>query len=90
MTDQTNNTETTMKKFAISLIALAAVSTVAFAGENRSYELRESDTYFGKYSEQLVDKATSVNAMTVIKKAGAVSNFDRQSWIAEENNSGRH
>ena len=79
-----------MKKFAISVIALAAVSTVAFAGENRSYDLRESDTYFGKYSEQLMDKATSVNAMTVIKKTGAMSNFDRQIWIAEENDNGRH
>jgi hypothetical protein len=79
-----------MKKIAFSLIALAAVSTVAFAGESRNYDLRESETYFGKYSEQLMDNATSVNAMAVIKKTGAASNFDRQRWIAEENDNGRH
>ena len=79
-----------MKKFAISVIALAAVSTVAFAGENRSYDLRESDTYFGKYSEQLMNKATDANALVVIKKAKAATNFERQSWIAEENDNGRH
>ena len=38
-----------MKKFAISLLALAAVSTVAFANENRG-EVRNSDSYVGKYS----------------------------------------
>ena len=78
-----------MKKFAISLIALAAISTASFAG-NRSYELRESDTYFGKYSEQLMNKATDAEALVVIKKAKAATNFERQSWIAEENDNGRH
>jgi hypothetical protein len=79
-----------MKKFAISLIALAAITTVSFAGENRNYDLRDSDTYFGKYSTQLMDKATSVNAMKSIKKTNAVTNFDRLKWISEENENGRH
>ena len=77
-----------MKKFAISLIALAAISTASFAGENRNYDLRDSDTYFGKYSAQLMDKAASVNAMTVIKKTNAVTNFDRLKWVSEENDQG--
>ena len=78
-----------MKKFAISLIALAAISTTSFAG-NRSYDLRESDTYFGKYSEQLMNKATDADALVVIRKAKAATNFERQIWIAEENDNGRH
>jgi hypothetical protein len=80
-----------MKKFAISLIALAAISTASFAGENRSNDLRDSDTYFGKYSSQLMDKAASTNAMTVVKKSSAASNFDRLTWTAWANDQGgRH
>ena len=41
-----------MKKIAISLLALAAVSTVAFANDNRG-DLRDLDTYFGRYSSQV-------------------------------------
>jgi len=78
-----------MKKFAISLIALAAISTASVAS-SRSYDLRDSDTYFGKYSAQLMDKAASVNAMTVIKKTNAVTNFERLRKISEENDQGRH
>jgi hypothetical protein len=77
-----------MKKFAISLFALAAISSAAFASSNRNYELRESDTYFGKYSEMLVNKATDVNALAIARPA---TNFERQSWIAQENDQGgRH
>ena len=79
-----------MKKFAISLIALAAISTASFANSNRSYDLCDSDTYFGKYSEQLMNKAATVEALAVIKKAEAATNFDRLNWIAEENQNGRH
>jgi hypothetical protein len=77
-----------MKKFAISLFALAAISSAALASSNRNYELRESDTYFGKYSEMLVNKATDVNALAIARPA---TNFERQSWIAQENDQGgRH
>jgi hypothetical protein len=80
-----------MKKFAISLIALAAISTASFAGENRNYDLRDSDTYFGKYSAQLMDKDTSVSALTVVKKTNAATNFERLQWISQENDQGgRH
>ena len=78
-----------MKKFVISLIALAAISTSSFASE-RSYELRESPTYSGKYSEQLRSKAADVNAFAVIKKSNIVTNFDRLKRISEENGQGRH
>ncbi len=38
-----------MKKIAISLIALAALSGATFASGNRNNELREQDTYMGQY-----------------------------------------
>ena len=79
-----------MKKFAISLVALAALSTASFASGNRSYDLREADTYTGKYAEQLWNKAASANAMAAMTAEGPATNFDRLKWIAEENDSGRH
>jgi hypothetical protein len=41
--------ETKMNKFIIAASALVALSAPAFA--ERSYDLRDSDTYFGKYSQ---------------------------------------
>ena len=79
-----------MKKFAISLLALAAVSTVAFAGESRGYDLRDSDTYFGKYSNLLKSESTSVNALVVAKDGQASTSFERLKKISEENDRGRH
>lgn len=58
-----------MKKFAISLIALAAVSSAAMAS-NRSYDLRESDTFTGKYAQSATVGTTSVEAFA-IKKVNA-------------------
>ena len=79
-----------MKKIAISLIALAAISTVSVASQ-RNYDLRESDTYFGKYSMQVINKASSAHALAVVKKATTSSNFDRLNWISLENDQyGRH
>jgi hypothetical protein len=80
-----------MKKIAISLIALTAISTVSFAAGNRNNELRDSETYFGKYSSQLMDKSVNANAMTVIRKTGTATNFDRLNWTAWANDQGgRH
>ena len=55
-----------MKKIAISLIALAAVSTVAMAS-NRNNDLRDSDTYTGKYAQAETVNATTVDAFAVKK-----------------------
>lgn len=77
-----------MKKIAISLFALAAVSTAAFAGESRGYDLRDSDTYFGKYSNQLMDNSTSTSAITVMDARRPVTNFERMKWQSEENENG--
>ena len=54
-----------MKKIAISLIALAAVSTAAFAGSNRSYDLRDAPDYVGAYAAQATGNNKSEFAMAV-------------------------
>ena len=79
-----------MKKIAISLFALAAVSTVAFAGESRGYDLRDSDTYFGKYSTQATNMATSTSAISVMDAGRALTNFERLKWTSAENEDGGH
>ena len=79
-----------MKKFAISPIALAAISTASFAAGNRNYDLRDSDTYFGKYSTQVKNQAVNVNALAVVKKTGAVTNFERLNKVSAENDQVGH
>lgn len=78
-----------MKKIAISLVALAAVSTVAFANESRG-DLRDSDTYFGKYATQR--KAPNANAFAFAVNMGGQSSsaFERLKRLSEENEHGRH
>jgi hypothetical protein len=51
-----------MKKFAISLLALAAVSTAALADEFR-YSPRDSDAFSIKQSHQLTDQSTKAFAV---------------------------
>ena len=53
-----------MKKIAISLLALAAVSTVALAGESRNNP-RDADTYFGQSSNQMKAQSNSSEALAV-------------------------
>jgi hypothetical protein len=57
-----------MKKIAISLIALAALSTASFA----SY--RDNVVYVGPDAKQITNGSASANAMVVIKKN--TSNWD--------------
>lgn len=79
-----------MKKIAISLLALAAVSTVAFADQNRG-DLRDSPTYFGKYSNQVKNKSTSSNAFAVAKEnTGALTAYERMLQTSKENENGGH
>lgn len=74
-----------MKKIAISLIALAAVSTAALAGPNRGSDPRDSDTYIGKYAVQLENKAASSDAFAVTTDDRALSSFERMKWQSEQN-----
>lgn len=85
-----------MKKICLAIVTLAALSSVAYA-HNRSYELRDSDTYFGKYSTQLKEKAwlNSQAPMTVVvpfavkEKTHGLTNYQRMMLISEENDRGR-
>jgi hypothetical protein len=83
--------ETTMKKLAISLIALAAISTAAFAGANRSNDLRDTETYMGKYAVQVSGEAAGSNAFMVMSAKAPTSNFERLIWTSWANDQGgRH
>ena len=81
-----------MKNVVISLVALAALSSAA-AASNRNYDLRESDTYFGKYAEQLKGDrtpytSTATAAFAVVKTGKKLTNFERMMKISEENDQG--
>ena len=85
-----------MKNICLSILALAALSSATLAN-NRNYDLRDSDTYFGKYSTQLKDKvAKKANTMTVISplavegKAFGLTNFERMTIRSRENDQGGH
>jgi hypothetical protein len=65
-----------MKNVLISLAALAALSGAALASDNgygRNSDLRDSETYFGKYSTQLKTKNHSnANSESLFKNRGTV------------------
>lgn len=74
-----------MKKFAVSLLALAALSTASFAADHGD-DHRILSTTFGKYATQLNDNSTSANAVAVAKnEVGALNAFERLNLIAAEN-----
>jgi hypothetical protein len=90
---QRNPMEEIMKKIYVTILTLAALSSVAYA--NDRVDLRDSDTYFGKYSTQLTNKAakesmTVVSPLAIEVNAPGLSNFERMKKISEENDHGRH
>lgn len=77
-----------MKNVLISLAALAAVSSAAVASD--SVDLRDSDTYFGKYSTQNnAPSNASVEAFAVVNDGAALTAFERMMKTSEENQHGR-
>jgi hypothetical protein len=71
-----------MKKIAISLFALAAISTASFAADHDD-DHRSASAYLGT---QLNDKSTSANAIVIAKKeTGTLTAFERMNMIAWEN-----
>ena len=78
-----------MKKLSISLFALAAISSAAIASQ-RNYDLRDSDTYFGKYATQLKNNDVRTNALAVESQPGILTNFKRLMKVSEENEQGGH
>lgn len=84
-----------MKKIHITFFVLAAMSGVAYA--HGGSDLRDSDTYFGKYSTQLKNKAskeTIKKTMTVVSplaiegNAPRLTNFERMMKISREPHQG--
>ena len=74
-----------MKKIAISLIALAAISTASFAADHDD-DHRSASAYLGKYATQMKDMSTGANAIVIAKKeAGTLTAFERTNMIAWEN-----
>jgi hypothetical protein len=81
-----------MKKIYITILTVAALSGVAYA--NDRVDLRDSDTYFGKYSTQLKDEATKetmtvVSPLAIDENAPGLTNFERMMKISKENGQGR-
>ena len=71
-----------MKKIAISLIALAALSTASFA-EGRNDDLRDSGILRSGYGTQQAVNSTGGNALAVVgKHAGALTAFELASQNA--------
>jgi uncharacterized protein YxeA len=79
-----------MKNVLISLLAVAAISGAALASD-RNYDLRDSDTYFGKYSTQhkVQSNATKSNAFAVANDGAKLTAYERMMKISEENQHGR-
>jgi hypothetical protein len=76
-----------MKKIILSLAAIAALSTASIAAE-RNYDLRDSDTYSGRYATQTQPAPLSVNAFPVRSDDAALTAFERMTRTAIENDNG--
>lgn len=81
-----------MTKTLVSIAALAALASAAVAGQydgnggnNRNYDLRESDTYRGKYSVYDLQQTYDEAPLAIVKP----SYIDReQRRLDEKNGSG--
>jgi hypothetical protein len=89
-----------MKKISLSLIAIAAISSTALASSNRSWELRDSPTYCGKFTANVANQCAgaeeasgiaATNALAAEETdVGEMNNFERLRKISEDNDHGRH
>ncbi len=70
-----------MNKIAISLIALAALSTASLASSNRNYDIRETDSYMGHLN--------SAGTLST-SRALAVQPLHIKKFRAQDENSGRN
>lgn len=77
-----------MKTLLVSIAALAAVSGAALAAGGD--DLRNSDTYFGKYAAQnkAGNYATDSNAFSIVTSSKKKTAFERMNEISEENDHG--
>jgi len=78
-----------MKKIVLSLAAIAALTTGAFAGNSRSQDLRDLQSY--PYANvPAISAATDSAAFQVAGDTGGMTNFDRLTKQSIENESGDH
>jgi hypothetical protein len=76
-----------MNKIAITLFAVAALSTASFAGVNTGSELRDTNSDYG----QIMSKAVDTSAIMVMERDKASTSFENLKWISEQNDQGgRH
>ena len=78
-----------MKKLILSLAAIAALSTASFAAE-RNYDLRDSDTYTGRYATRAQPAPVSVDALAVSADVNGLTAFERLTRTSIENDNGGH
>lgn len=79
-----------MNKIALSVIALAALSTASFAAGNRSYDLQDlqsTNFYSSSGITQPVNGSTEQAALAVGQDS-AVTAYERQIWRAMEREHG--
>ena len=77
-----------MKKIALSLVALAALSTASFAAGNRSWDLQDRE-YYTSSGVSSTGEAT-INTASPLAIPGSVSNFDRLNMNSEKNELSSH
>ncbi len=83
-----------MKKLLLPLAAVAALCSAAMASD-RNYELRESDTYFGRFSEQRAGNQlpygnSATKAFKAVDDSAPLTAYERMMQLSEENEHGRH
>lgn len=76
-----------MKKYAIYLIALSAVSTASLASQG-DHEPRDLNACLGECPGQLGKAAPKVSTRAFIENAGAAAGFEQLDKNPEENHQG--
>lgn len=87
-----------MNKLFISTIALAALSSAAYASNDNRYDLRGEDTCKGRHCLNVKRPTTSSNPSTftvvsplaITEKYGALTAFERMKKNSEEKVRGDH
>ena len=92
---QLNQQEITMNKLYTSIVALAVISSAAYASNDRGFK-RDSDPCMGKYCHNVKQSSVSptitvVSPLAIQEKDFGLSNFKRIKMGSEEkDHRGRH
>jgi hypothetical protein len=90
-----------MKTITMSILTIVVLSSAAFASSNRNYELRDSPTYCGQYTDnsegRCFNNTDDTRPFRVEKQIFSArppghpqTNFERLMEISDENDHGRH